>query len=86
MAFSQYKPGDKITITVRFNEIVASGSNVKVGSISRLPANNWTLVGGYGTNALTFTGTVTGNIDITPDLNNTLAASKPLSGTFKDLI
>jgi uncharacterized repeat protein (TIGR02543 family) len=85
MAFSQYKPGDKITITVRFNEIVASGSNVKVGNISGLPANNWTLVGGYGTNALTFTGTVTGNIDITPELNTSLASIKPLSGSFYDI-
>ena len=85
MAFGQYKPGDKITITVLFNEIVKSGSNVSVGSISGLPANNWTYVSGYGTNALTFTGTVTGNIDITPELNDKLAAIKPLSGSFSDM-
>ncbi len=85
MAFGQYKPGDKITITVLFNEIVKSASNVSVGTISGLPANNWTYVSGYGTNALTFTGTVTGNIDITPELNDKLAAIKPLSGTFSDM-
>ncbi len=85
MAFSQYKPGDKITITVLFNEIVKSASNVSVGTISGLPANNWEYVSGYGTNALTFTGTVTGNIDITPELNDKLAAIKPLSGSFSDM-
>ncbi len=85
MAFGQYKPGDKITITVLFNEIVKSGSNVSVGSISGLPAGEWTYVSGYGTNALTFTGTVTGNIDITPELNDKLAAIKPLSGSFSDM-
>ena len=58
---------------------------MSVGTISGLPANNWQYVSGYGTNALTFTGTVTGNIDITPELNEKLAASKPLGGSFYDM-
>jgi hypothetical protein len=84
MAFSQYKKGDKITITVRFSEIVTSGSGVSVNSIPGLYASGWTLVGGYGTNALTFTGTVTSDFEITPDSNNTWMTTKPLSGTFND--
>ena len=85
MALCKYKTGDKITITVRFNEIVNSASNVSVGSISGIKANNWQYVDGYGTNTLTFTGTVTGDFEITTTVNNSLANIKPLSGSFYDM-
>jgi hypothetical protein len=85
MSLCKYKAGDKVTITVLFNEIVNSASNVKVGAISGISAGNWQYVDGYGTNALTFTGTATADFTITTTVNNNLANVKPLSGTFYDM-
>lgn len=85
MALCKYKTGDKISITVRFNEIVNSASNVKVGNIAGINANNWQYVSGYGTNTLTFTGTVTSDFEITTTVNNNLANIKPLTGSFSDM-
>ena len=85
MALCKYKAGDKVTITVLFNEIVNSASNVKVGAISGISAGNWQYVDGYGTNALTFTGTATADFTITTTVNNNLANVKPLSGSFYDM-
>jgi hypothetical protein len=85
MALCKYKAGDTVTITVLFNEIVNSASNVKVGAISGISAGNWQYVDGYGTNALTFTGTATADFTITTTVNNNLANVKPLSGNFYDM-
>ena len=45
-----------------------------------------TYVAGTGTNALTFTVTLTEDFEVTPDVNNAIKKLKPVTGTVKDII
>lgn len=59
LAFGHYKKGDQIAITVIYDEVIGSASNIGFSSISALPISNVQYADGVGTNALTFTATVT---------------------------
>ena len=86
LALTQYKAGEQITLTVLYNEVINSASNVKFTIPSCLPIKDVTYTGNTGTNALTFTATVTSDFEVTPDINNILVnQTKPVSGTVKDL-
>ncbi len=85
MAFGTYKAGDTVTITVLYNEIVTSGSNLSIGNIPGMPVSSWTLVDGYGTNALTFTGTATAEFNVLPESNDAWMPLKPVTGSVNDL-
>ncbi len=85
MAFGTYKAGDTVTVTVLYNEIVASGSNLGIGSISGMPVSNWQFVSGYGTNALTFTGTATAEFNVLPESNDKWMPLKPVTGSVYDM-
>ena len=84
MAFTDYKAGDKIQITVNFNEIIYSASNATLGTINGLPIKDVKYVDGVNTNALTFEATVTKDFTIDVNLNNSLVGTKPFKGTIKD--
>ena len=85
LALTQYKAGDKISITVYYDEVVAAGSNLNLSMIAGMPISNVTFDGGLGTNALTFTATVDSDFEVTPDLNNAIKNLKPVTGTVKDI-
>ena len=51
-----------------------------------MPISNVKYVAGAGTNALTFTATVTADdFEVTPDVNNAIKDTKPVTGTVKDV-
>ena len=86
LALTQYKAGDKISITVYYDEVIASSSGVKLGNIDGLPISNAHVVIGKGNNAITFTATVDSDFEVTPDLNNAIKNLKPVTGTVKDIL
>lgn len=89
LSFGHYKKGDQISITVIYDEVIASVENVgfDVDVVSALPIENVTYVDGVGTNALTFTATVrTDDFEVTPDTNNDIKNLKPVTGTVKDIL
>ena len=86
LALTQYKAGDKISITVYYDEVIASSSGVKLGNIDGLPISNAHVVIGKGNNAITFTATVDRDFEVTPDLNNAIKNLKPVTGTVKDIL
>ena len=86
MAFGQYKAGDTIAITVIYDEVIANTSNISLGAISGLPITDAVFTGGAGTNALTFTATLTENFEVTPDFNYSIINSKPVTGTVNDIL
>lgn len=87
LAFGHYKKGEKISITVIYDEVINSVENVEFGNVSALPISNVTYVDGVGTNALTFTATITeDDFEVTPDTNNAIKDMKPVMGTVKDVL
>ena len=86
LAFGQYKAGDTIDITVIYDEVIGSASNVGLSKIDALPLGNVEFVDGVGTNALHFRATVTKDFEVTPDTNNEIKALKPVTGTVKDVL
>ena len=54
--------------------------------LSGIPMKDVTYVAGTGTNALTFTVTLTEDFEVTPDVNNAIKNLKPVTGTVKDII
>lgn len=85
LALTKYKAGEQISITVIYNEVIASAENLQLGEIAGLPIRDAVYVAGAGTNALTFTATVTEDFEVTPDVNNAIKNLKPVSGTVKDI-
>ena len=86
LAFGHYKKGDQIAITVIYDEVIKSAENLKFSEVDGLPISNVTYVDGAGTNALTFTATVTADdFEVTPDVNNAIKNIKPVTGTVKDV-
>ncbi|MBR4282667.1 MAG: InlB B-repeat-containing protein, partial [Clostridia bacterium] len=85
MAFTDYKAGEKIQITVNFNEIIYSASNATLKTINGLPIKDVKYVDGVNTNALTFEATVTSDFTVTVNLNNSLVNTKAFKGTVKDI-
>ena len=57
-----------------------------LSSISGLPVKDVQFAGGEGTNALTFTATITEDFEVTPDFNNDIKALKPVTGTVSDIL
>ena len=88
LAFGHYKKGDQISVTVIYDEVIKSAENVtfSTSAVDALPISNVTYVDGAGTNALTFTATVTADdFEVTPDVNNAIKDKKPVAGTVKDV-
>ena len=86
LAFGHYKKGDQISVTVIYDEVIKSAENVGFTNVSALPISNVKYVAGAGTNALTFTATVTADdFEVTPDVNNAIKNTKPVTGTVKDV-
>ena len=86
LAFGHYKKGDQISVTVIYDEVIKSAENITFANVDALPIDNVTYVGGAGTNALTFTATVTADdFEVTPDVNNAIKNTKPVNGTIKDV-
>ena len=87
LAFGHYKKGDQIAITVIYDEVINSVADIGFSNVSALPISNVTYVDGVGTNALTFTATVTADdFEVTPDTNNAIKNLKPVTGTVKDIL
>lgn len=86
LAFGRYKAGDTISITVIYDEVIKSASGMGLSSISGLPVKDVQFAGGEGTNALTFTATITEDFEVTPDFNNDIKALKPVTGTVSDIL
>lgn len=53
-------------ITVIYDEVISSASNVGLSKIDALPLGNVEFVDGVGTNALHFRATVTKDFEVTP--------------------
>jgi len=86
MALGTYKKDDEFFIAVRFNEIVATASNVTMSKISKIPVNSWSYVGGAGTNVLVFKGTLTEDFKVDTNKQTELVSTKPtVNGTIRDL-
>ncbi len=85
LALGQYKAGEQITITIVYDEVIGSASGVTL-SLNEIPMTNVTYVAGVGTNVLTFTGTLTQDFEVTPDVNNAIKNVKPVTGTVKDVL
>ena len=85
LALEQYKAGEQITITIVYDEVIGSASGVTL-SLNEIPMTNVTYVAGVGTNVLTFTGTLTQDFEVTPDVNNAIKNVKPVTGTVKDVL
>lgn len=86
LALSQYKAGEQITLTVIYDEVIGSVQNIGLNAIEGLPIENVQFVDGVGTNALTFTGTLTEDFEVTPNFNNDIKALKPVTGTVSDIL
>lgn len=86
LAFGRYKAGDTISITVIYDEVIKSASGMGLSAISGLPVKDVQFAGGEGTNALTFTATLTADFEVTPDFNNDIKALKPVTGTVSDIL
>lgn len=86
LALSQYKAGEQISITVIYDEVIGSVQNVGLNAIAGLPIDNIQYTDGVGTNALTFTATITEDFEVTPDFNNDIKALKPVTGTVSDIL
>lgn len=86
LALSQYKAGEQISITVIYDEVIGSVQNVGLNAIAGLPIDNIQYTDGVGTNALTFTATLTEDFEVTPDFNNDIKALKPVTGTVSDIL
>ena len=86
LAFGRYKAGDTISITVIYDEVIKSASGMGLSAISGLPVKDVQFAGGEGTNALTFTATLTADFEATPDFNNEIKALKPVVGTVYDVL
>ena len=86
LAFGRYKAGDTISITVIYDEVIKSASGMGLSAISGLHVKDVQFAGGEGTNALTFTATLTADFEATPDFNNEIKALKPVVGTVYDVL
>lgn len=86
LALGQYKAGEKITLTVIYDEVIGSADQVSLTSTCGIPMDHVTFDGGVGTNALTFTGTLTEDFEVTPDVNNNLKNMTPVTGAVKDVL
>lgn len=86
LAFGKYKAGEQISITVIYDEVIASVSGVSLGQVADIPLTNVQYVVGKGTNALTFTATLSKDFEVTPDVNNDIKNLKPVTGTVKDVL
>ena len=86
LALSQYKAGEQISITIIYDEVIGSVQNVGLNAIAGLPIDNIQYTDGVGTNALTFTATITEDFEVTPDFNNDIKALKPVTGTVSDIL
>lgn len=87
LSFGHYRKGDQIAITVIYDEVIASVDNIGFSDVDALPVSDVTYVDGVGTNALTFTATVTADdFEVTPDTNNAIKNLKPVTGTVKDIL
>ena len=86
LAFRQYKAGETMNITVIYDEVINEVSGLGLSDITGIPMTDVTYVAGTGTNALTFTVTLTEDFEVTPDVNNAIKNLKPVTGTVKDII
>ena len=64
----------------------AAVSGVSLGQVADIPLTNVQYVAGKGTNALTFTATLSKDFEVTPDVNNDIKNLKPVTGTVKDVL
>ena len=86
MAFGKYSVGDTVFITVTFNEVIAAASDVVLGEIEGMSLTDVEYFSGIGTNTIVFQATVAEDFEVTPEYNNTLVNTKPLTGTFEDFL
>ena len=85
IALGKYAAGEQIGITVVYNEVINNVSDLGLSDIG-IPITNVQYVAGEGTNALTFTATLTEDFEVTPDVNNAIKDLKPVTGTVKDVL
>ena len=85
LALGQYKAGEQISITVHYDEVIKSASNIGLLGVANIPLTNVQYAGGEGTNALTFTATLAQDFEVTPNVNNDIKNLKPVTGTVKDV-
>ena len=80
MASTTFTDGDKVVVSLVFDEIVNSADNVSITTM--LSGSAFTIVGGLGTNVLYFEGTVTNNGCSTPTTGDIIINN---SANIKDM-
>ena len=88
MAFGTYHKGDTVFITVNYNEVInfIDVSSATLGNIAGLNLEEAMYIYGAGSNALVFMARVSEDFEITPDINNTLVNTKPVTATVYDIV
>lgn len=86
MAFGKYEAGDEIFVTVIYDEVIASASNLEFRTIDGMSLTNVEYIKGVGTNALVFKATVAEGFEVTPDFNYKIISEKPVIGTVEDIL
>jgi len=82
MAFSEFKPGNKVIIALVFNEIIGSADGVSI-KVDELSDQTFNCIGGVGTNVLYF------EVSVTRAMNSTLTKDDITiinSGNIKDMV
>jgi len=88
MAFGTYHKGDTVFITVNYDEVInfIDVPSVALGDIEGLNLEQAMYIQGAGSNALVFMARVSEDFEITPDMNNALVNTKPVTATVYDII
>ena len=88
MAFGTYHKGDTVFITVNYDEVInfIDVSSAALGDIEGLNLEQAMYIQGAGSNALVFMARVSEDFEITPDMNNALVNTKPVTATVYDII
>lgn len=80
MASTTFTNGDKVIVSLVFDEIVNSADNISLNTM--LSGSAFTFAGGLGTNVLYFEGTVTNNGCSTPTTTDIIINN---SANIKDM-
>ncbi|MBR3952005.1 MAG: InlB B-repeat-containing protein [Oscillospiraceae bacterium] len=88
MAFGTYHKGDTVFITVNYDEVInfIDVSSATLGNIAGLNLEEAMYIYGAGSNALVFMARVSEDFEITPDINNTLVNTRPVTATVYDIV
>ena len=86
MAFGTDHKGDTVYITVNYDEVIDDVQLAILGNIEGAHVTDATCFGSCGSNALVFEAAVSEDFEITPDANNVLVNTKPVTATVWDVL